>query len=284
KCELIIKEETEDSIECDKCAKKFHSQCTKLDKRQFQQLLENESEMFVCHLCNGGGEMERDLKEIKTKLIQLDQLSEIQKSMTFMSVQYDEILKGVIENKKKLSEVEKENLKLRREVNDLKLSVKMLNDGRVKNDCIVSGLKVSDGATAVESVLTLTKNAGVDVQREHIEDAFFLPNNKPTNGKKTVVVKFSNKSAKDKMMASKSKLKDNPATNSVFINDFLSKETLILFNYAKALKNIGYRSVYVRGGRVMYKRSEISRPQIIRSEEDVKRILLEATTTKSSIL
>lgn len=285
-CKLQIKEEAEDFIECDKCAKKFHSQCTKLDKRQFQHLLNNESELFTCHLCEGGdggeGGVKSELMEIKTKLQKLDQLSEIQQTMNFMSQQYDDILKGVAENKKKLGVIEKENAKLKSEVAELKSTVKMLNDVRVKNDCIVSGLEVSNEATAVDTVLEFAKKAGVDVRKENIDEAYFLRNNdKASNKKKSVVVKFSSKSAKDTIMAVKPKLKDDPLMGSVYVNDFLSKETLNLFNYAKTLKNVGYRFVFVRNGRVLYKRSEISRPQVVKSEEDVNAILLEATTTGS---
>lgn len=53
-CKMQVKEEEENFINCDKCAKKFHSQCTKLDERQFEYLLNNESEIFTCHICEGG--------------------------------------------------------------------------------------------------------------------------------------------------------------------------------------------------------------------------------------
>lgn len=278
-CKLQIIEEKEEFIECDKCNKSFHSQCTKIDKRQFEYLLKNESVMFTCHFCEGGeGGLKNELMEIKTKLMKLDQLSDIQESMQFMVKQYDEILKGVAENKKKLVQIEKENKMLKKEIVNLKTSVKMLNDVRVKNDCVVSGLTAADGTTAVESILKLSKSIDVDIKADNIEDAFFV--GRKDSQKKTAIVKFCTKAFKDKLMSAKPKLKEIESTKSVYINDFLSKETLELFNYSKSIKKVGYQHVFVKNGRVLYKRSEISKPQVIRSEEDVDNILLNATTSK----
>lgn len=124
-CKLEVEEEEDSDIQCDKCAKTYHSLCTRLDKRQLQYLMENESEEFVCHLCDGSGEnLTSELLLIKTKLNKLDQLDTLQQSMTFMSQQFDEILKGIGENNKKLLTVQKENKNLKAEIDELK---KLLN-------------------------------------------------------------------------------------------------------------------------------------------------------------
>lgn len=134
----------------------------------------------------------------------------------------------------------------------------------------------------MDSVIELSKSIGVSMGPENIAEAFFLRNRKNSskNEKKSVIVKFSTKSCKDKLMSAKSKLKENENMSGVYVNDYLSRETLNLFNYAKALKEVGYQHVFARNGRVLYKRSDISRPQVIRSEEDVDKILLNATTNK----
>lgn len=286
KCKMQIIEEEDDFIDCDKCAKKYHSQCTHLDKRQFEHLLNNESEMFICHMCKGGDEeLKNELSAIKTKLNKLDQLTDIQEAIQFMSRQYDEILKGVAENKRKVHELEKENKTLKHEIANLKTSVKLLNNERVRNDCIVNGLIVEEGMTAVDSVIKLTKDVGVDINPSNIDDAFFIRNKTVSNQvgkgiKRSAIVKFSSKSAKDKLMSIKPKLKENETTRSVFVNDLLCKETLNLLNYARALKEVGYTYVYTRNGKVFYKRSQISRPQMISTEEDVDKLLITATSGK----
>lgn len=76
----------------------------------------------------------------------------------------------------------------------------------------------------------------------------------------------------------KSKLKDNEKTKAVYVNDFLSRESLELFNYAKSLKSVGYKFIYTNGNKIYAKMSSITRPRIIRNQEDVDDILLQATT------
>lgn len=237
-CKLEIVENKEDNIECDKCSKKFHALCTKLDKRQYQYFMDNESEEYVCHLCAGVDDMSitSELREIKTNLKKLDQLASITQAIEFMSNQYDELLKSVAENNKKLEIMQKENRMLKNEVNTLKESIKFLNSQRVKNDCIVRGVVADNNSSAVETLIELSKKAGVQLDEDNIDDAFFFKNKgDKVNEKKTMVVKFDNKKSKDKLMMCKAKLKNTEDTKNIFIGDYLSKETLNLLHYAKSL-------------------------------------------------
>lgn len=286
-CKLAVEEE-EENIECDKCEKLYHVLCTSLNKPQYEYLLKHEKEEYVCHLCDdkNSGTITCELNVIKTELKKLDQLNQLtamRETMEFMSKQYDDILKGVAENKKKIDVIQKENKALKTEIKVLKDSVKFLNDQRVINDCVLTGVEYSESLTAVETVLKLTKEAGVEIQAENIEDAYFIKQKHDSKNKKQIViVKMNSKKSKEKIMSIKKVLKENEATKSVFINDFLSKETLSLLNYAKTLKTIGYRRVYAASGRVFVKKSELSRPRIIRSEEDVDNLLLEASVQRRS--
>lgn len=111
----------------------LHVVCTKLNKREYQHLLKNECEDFVCHLCSeSSGSLQTELNLIKRELKKLDQLTAMHETKNFMSKQYDEILKGVDENKRKLEIIEKENKHLREEVKVLRSSIKYINNERVK--------------------------------------------------------------------------------------------------------------------------------------------------------
>lgn len=284
-CELEVKEEREDNIQCDKCAKIFHALCTKLNKRQYDQLCENEEEEFECHKCVGNDNTVRsELLEIKTKLSKLnklDQLAELQESVNFMSSKFDQVLKGMLENKEKIKNIEKENRVLKTEVQNLKYSVKILNDQRVKNDCLISGIKNVHNLNAVETVIEMSKKVGVDISEEQIDEAYFLKRMNEEQSGQAVVVKFNSKSAKTKLMIAKPKLKDSDTTKSIYINDFLSKESLELLKYARSLKSVGYHAVYSHGGKIYARKSAITRPRIIRDEDDVNKILLEAATNQN---
>lgn len=285
-CKLVVKENEEDFIECDKCRNIYHVICTSLDKRRYEYLLKHDKEEFVCHLCDcSSGTLKTELNEIKTELKKLDQLTVLQETMMFMSKQYDDILKGVADNKKKIEIIQKENKQLKTEVKTLKDSIKFLNDQRVKHDCLISGVVVPTGSTAVDAVLKLTKDAGVELNPESIDDAYIIKKkNKEVNktqkqsDKQTVVVKFNSKKSKDMMMSVKPILKENESLKNVFVNDYLSRETMNLLNHARTLKTVGYRAAYAAGGKVFVKRSELSKPKFIANEEEVDKLLLEATT------
>lgn len=287
-CKLQVEEE-DDSIQCDKCSNIYHALCTELDKRQYDHLLKNDKEEYVCHLCNEcGGNLKKELTIIKTQLKKLNQLDELQESMQFMSKQFDSILKGIADNKKKLEVVQKENKNLRNEIKELKSSVKFLNDSRVRNDCVINGLEVEEGVDAVETMMNLMKDVGVELQSTDINVAYFLKtrrnlNKKKIENKKTMIVKFNNNKAKQAVMSTKPKFNEMDNTKSIYINDFLSKETLSLLNHARSLRTVGYRGVYARSGKIYVKRSELSKPRVINDFEDVDSLLLEATTKQQKI-
>ncbi|XP_037826358.1 uncharacterized protein LOC119614290 [Lucilia sericata] len=281
-CNLEI-EESDESIDCDKCNKTFHVVCTLLNKRQFNHLLANEKEEFVCHVCNNNNNIHNtsasitvELNAIKTELKKLDQLSSLHETMTFMSKQFDDILKGVAENKKKLEIVQKENKALKSEINSLKSSVKFLSDQRVQNDCVITGVKQNENVTAVDAVVKLSADVGVTVKPENISDAYFLKNK--SNKSQSVVVKFCSQKPKAELMSMKRKLKEKEETQNIYINDYLSRETMNFLKYARSLKTVGYKAVYSRGAKIFAKRNETSKPRLLKCEDDVDKLLSEATT------
>lgn len=170
-CKMQILE-SDDSMQCDACEKTLHSQCTKLNKKEIDTLVKDLSLEYKCFLCAPNEvSVAGELSEIKT---QLTQLSEIKETIQFMSSQYDEILKGVVKNKKKIDNLERENKNLREEVNNLKTSVKFLNDMRVQNDCVINGVKREENVKAIDVVVDMAKKVGVNICENEVEEAFFV--------------------------------------------------------------------------------------------------------------
>lgn len=269
-CKMQILE-SDDSMQCDACERTLHTLCTKLDKKQVDKLVKDHSLEYKCFFCAPNDvSVASELSEIKTKL---NQLSEIKETMQFMSSQYDDILKGVVKNKKKIEMLQKENKNLREEVNNLKSSVKYLNDMRVQNDCVINGVKINENAKAIDVVLDIAKKVGADICENEVEEAFFLNKSKQADSKTSVVVKFSSKKTKKILMDGKSKLKKVDEFQNVYINDFLCKETLQLLNYAKSLKSVGFKFIFAKGGSVFAKKDENARQIRLRSMDDIDNIL-----------
>ncbi|XP_075157519.1 uncharacterized protein LOC142230776 [Haematobia irritans] len=269
-CKMEVME-SDSSIQCDSCERTYHAQCTQKDKREFEELIKDNSIDYVCHMCNKT-KYENDLSEIKRKVNQLD---DIMVSLKHMSSQYDEILKGIKTNTKKIEKLEKENKLLKEELAETKSSVKYLNDVRVQNNCIIRGIMSKE--TAVNTVLNIAEKIGSSTTEKEIEDAYFIGKGNEVQQRKTIVVKFSNQKNKKHFMEKKNKLKDCEELKNVYINDYLSKETQELFNYARSTKSVGYQFVYYKGSNVFVKKHDKSNQILIKTKEDVDKLLKKST-------
>lgn len=164
---------------------------------------------------------------------------------------------------------------LRDEIKCLKSSVKYLNDVRVQNDCIVNGIILEDeNVKPTDIVLNIAKKTGASISEADINETYFLGRGKTSTQKKSVVVKFNNRKTKEDFMQKKKNMKAVTDLKNVYVNDFLSKDTLELFKHAKSLKSVGYKIVYIRSGKIFAKKDENSRQLKINNMDDVDRLLL----------
>lgn len=97
---------------------------------------------------------------------------------------------------------------------NLKSTIKLLNDCRVQNDSLINNIEL-DGEI----------------------NAYILQSNANGN-KKSIVVKFNNKQAKNAFMKEKAKLKSIDKFKNVYVNDFLARDSSEIFKHVKSLKAI----------------------------------------------
>lgn len=270
-CKLCI-ETGDEVVQCDKCQKTLHAQCSDMDKCQLADLKANPNQVFVCHFCENlqQSSISIGLNEIKQKLNQLDDIS---KAMQFMSSQYDTILCAVTANKKSIEAIQRENRCLREEVSDLKSSLKLLNDERVQNDCVVCGISLCHGKqTAKDATLYICNKIGANIDPINIIQACFVGSKHAKS--KTIIVRFANKMSKVQFMSSKSKLREITEMKNVFIHDCLSKETMKLLNHAKSL---------AKENHIVVKKNEQAPTIIIKGMGDVDKLLLASSTTTTNM-
>ncbi|XP_036342914.1 uncharacterized protein LOC118752232 [Rhagoletis pomonella] len=202
--------------------------------------------------------------------------------MQFMSSQYDTILCGVNENKKRIEAIQRENRSLREEVSDLKSSLKLLNDGRVQNDCVFRGISLCDGRkTAKEATMYICNKIGANIDPSNIIQTFFVGSKHAKS--KTITVRFANKINKVQFMSAKSKLREITEMKNVFIHDCLSKETMKLFNHAKSLKAVGFKFVLAKGNHIVVKKNEQAPTITVKTMGDVDKLLLASSTTTTNM-
>ncbi|XP_073820347.1 uncharacterized protein [Musca autumnalis] len=262
--------ENEEAIDCDICKRMFHWQCTQLNKLELERLVDNDSLEYKCHICeprNNGSELKTILQEMR----------EMKETIKFMSSQYDQILTGVKKNTIKIKTLQKQNKRLNEHVNKLQTTVNFLNNQRVQNNCIINGVNADANTQPIDVVLKIVSKAGCVIDEKEIDDAYFINRNMQTS-KTAVVVKFANKKSKALFMKDKKNLKDDAELKNVFVNDFLTKDTLELLKYAKSLKTLGYKYIYTRDGKIFTRKDTNARSIQLRSLDDVDNILKSVVT------
>ncbi|KAI8119868.1 hypothetical protein CVS40_8785 [Lucilia cuprina] len=264
-CETPVLE-SDEAIECDLCKKTLHLLCTKLNKVEIEEVMNDDSLDFKCQFCeptnDGNAEFKTILKEMK----------EMKETIKFMSSQYDDILRGVKKNTQNIKSLQKENKNLK-DVKKLKSSIAFLNDIRVKNNCIINGIKTEGKSNAVDIVLDIAKKSGAEISEDKIEDAYFI-GRKNDKDKSSVVVKFLDHKSKMAFIKEKRKLREMEEMKNVFVNDFLSKESLEVLKHAKSLKTVGFKYIYTIAGKVFVKQMDGSRQIRVRSMDDVDGLLM----------
>lgn len=235
-----------------------------------ERLLNDSSIDFLCHFCqpieNNGDGMKTLLKEMR----------EMKETMGFMSSQYDAILKGVKRNTESIKTLQNENKSLREDVKHLKSTVAFLNGERVKNDCVINGIKLSEEVNPVDMVMDVARMTGAGIRKEEIDEAYFTRRDKQAN-KASLVVKFTNKKSKTEFMRDKKKLHEIEGMKAVYVNDFLTKENLDLLRHAKSLRAVGFKFVYVQNGKVMAKKQEKAKAIWMKSMDDIDNMLSKMT-------
>ncbi|XP_075157874.1 uncharacterized protein LOC142231140 [Haematobia irritans] len=235
-----------------------------LNKVEVEKFLDDESLAFKCHVCEPTTDNKHEFK------MMFKEMRELKETMKFMSSQYDDILKGVRKNTQDIKNLQRENRNLRESNKQLTSTVAFLSEARVENNCIINGIQTDNNAKPIDVVMDIIKKSGAEISEDKIDKAYFL---KQRNNQSSVVVKFVNNRSKVTFMKEKKKLSELDDTKKVYVNDFLSKETLNVFKYAKSLKSVGFKFIYTSGGRVFAKKNEESRQMRIRSLEDVDEIL-----------
>lgn len=268
--------DSDESFQCDVCSKSLHTQCTQLNKVEIEKYLKDDSLEYKCHFC----ETEKNASSSDFSTL-VREMREMKETMKFMSLQYDDILKGVKTNTTTIRNLKKENKNLREDVKQLKSTVSFLNNIRVQKDCIINGINAADGKSAVDVVLDIAKKTGADICEDEIEEVYFV-NNRKQSTKSSVVVKFNNKKSKSTFMKEKNKLKNMDDMKAVYINDLLSKENLELLHHAKSLKSVGFKFVFAQGANIFVKKNFDSKSIRLKCLDDVDEMLMRAATGSAS--
>jgi len=160
-----------------------------------------------------------------------------------------------------------------------------------RDNLIISGLPMQNAAEAVTTATpenrsrnaehsSCTENSVTELFNRHlnvpivatdVSIAHRLKQNRATEGPPAVIVRFTNRKARDAVYAARRKLK-NLRESRVFINEDLSKPTVNLFMHvSKLAKEKVIHSTWTSAGEVFYKLSSdtLSRPIRVQSSSEL---------------
>lgn len=285
----VLTDDGEDDIECTFCGKWYHAMCCNLSPAEFRKVTADASSPYGCYACvrqknsqltptDRSGEFTVILEKLKV----LDILPGMEKSLSYLSEKYDQLLTDQTQLRSSFNKLKKENELIREELSFLQSKVKMYDNDRTKYTCVFTKLPgVSDpNFNPKEAVIRVCEAINVPVVEREIESTYIRRSRDASNNNQSLVVKFSSLGVKRDLMFSKKKLVDT-AFKEVKIFDQLSEENLKLYNYAITLRKTGYRFLYHQKGKIYVKKEETSRAIQIKSMDHIDQLLLEINGTRT---
>lgn len=218
----------------------------------------------------------------------------IEKSQDFLSAKFDDIvsefktLKAENENlKRKISELTKSHSELTNFVHQLESNVDKSDRKTVSNNAILLGLPYRANENAFNLVNKTLTQVGLNLQPDSIVSATRLYLSNKPNVVIPIKVAFKNSDIKAEVLSRKKDLGTVLSTNidqsflingkptNVTLRDELTSLSLELLRKMRE-KQESLRIKYVwpgRGGDILVKKDETSKPDLIRTREDLNRLI-----------
>lgn len=222
----------------------------------------------------GEGELKMMIRELQ------NELREVMKTMEFFNARYEDEKKRTKVLSDMVTEMSRDNQLLRQEINRLKVIVDIEQNVRIqKNICITGLMDANDQhANINEKLFELCGNIGVHVSASDVESSRKIT----TKGGVKAIICLKTLEIKQKIMqarAKRGKLTVNntglgESSRAIYIDEELTKDMYILFKKTRAaLKEIDYKYVWHRNGRILARKMDGDQPIVIRSEVDLENLL-----------
>lgn len=221
-------------------------------------------------------------KEIISKIDK--QTLDNQKSIEFMSTQYDELIKKleitILQNKKIENEfimIKKEQQEKNTIIKQLEIKIADMEYKTRSNYMEIAGIPQKNGEQQIEVVKRVAEAAGVELKYAEIIDVKRIPDRR-INAPPKILVQFTDKIVRDKIIQNKknidyAKIKDI-STETIYIAEeisFYHKE--LLWRTKQTAKEKNYAYVWFKDGKIMVRRMPNEKLIYIRHVDDLKKIV-----------
>lgn len=274
---------TSPQIRCDQCKKSFHSLCKKIDEKVCRKLARDKTP-WHCDDCASDDEedeeeeedidtmsikkilaaIQKQLTELTSKCNEISALkkkcNEISTSQQYLSDSHDtfitQIKQCTEENKHLRDEVTALTKKcslLSNEMEQIKSQVNAHEQAKLSSKVLIRGIKVNDDPLdAVNKIATIIEMQG------QIKDTVTAKRLTYQNREPVIVVEFNDEHLKRQFVKEAKKKRISTQMFGyegeiipIYVDEQLTRQTFLLFKYAKKLKKIGCQYVWIANGDIM---------------------------------
>lgn len=229
--------------------------------------------------------LEKEFQVYKSDLAILEQF---RKTIEFISADYDRIKSEIQTSNDKISELTKENEKLRKGVSDLTTRVNLMEQYSRESNIEINGIPESKSENLPNILKQMCAVISVPIQDSDIQNCTRVRKlNESSSRPRSVIVRLPTTRFRDTIIAAVSHYnKKNPTEklhsgllgyggnkSSIFVSEHLSPFYKALHaETRKQAREKGYRYVWLRNGRIFCRKDDHSPAKLIKSYEILKQL------------
>lgn len=221
-------------------------------------------------------------KEIISKIEK--QTQETQKSIDFMSSQYDDLIKKleitILQNKKienEFENIKKEHQEKNIIIKQLEIKISDLEYKSRSNFLEIAGIPQKNGEQQMEVVKRVAAAAGMEIQHNDIID-IKRTHDRRNNAPPKLLVEFAEKTTRDNLLSKRKNINyaaiKDISTEPIYIAEELSPyQRELLWKTKKSAKENNYSYVWFKDGKIMTRRMPNEKIIYIKHIDDIKNIV-----------
>lgn len=215
-----------------------------------------------------------------------DKLEGVNSSIEFMNVKFEEMKIEFSLNTKLVNELKKENEQLKTTVKDLGMRLTQMEQQARSTNVEIQCLPEHNNENLVSTVLNISKVISGDINESNIHHVTRIAKQSPANNRpKSIVVQFSSPRVRDNFLAASINFNKNKPSeeklNTALLGIAGKKENVYIVEHLspanKALhaatrikaKTLGYKYVWVRGGKIFVRKHDGADYKYIRDTESL---------------
>lgn len=224
---------------------------------------------------NNKSQLNEDDEEISNNVI-YKKLREMEKSLEFMSAQFEQIRNENKEIKQIMKENEKENKELKERINTLETLMEQIEKENIKNNIIINGIDIQGKQeNTTEVVNNILKKLNI-IPEGKIEKCY---RKNQQQEKSPIVVKLKNEETKIEILKTRKTIGEITTKDcllkgkgsQIYINEQLTNKINNIFFHTRELKkNKKIAFAWTRDGNIYAKKTETSQKVKIKSMEDLQ--------------